>query len=81
MVLTGVYREVVRPTRLAYTWQWEGEDRETEVTISLASASEGAGRTNLHLRHAGFPTEAARDDHVRGWTDCLDRLEAHLNGG
>ena len=78
LALGGVYREVTRPARLVYTWRWEGEGLETLVTISLAGEE---GRTALSLRHAGFPDEAARDDHVRGWTDCLDRLEAHLGGG
>jgi hypothetical protein len=26
----------------------------------------------------GFADERARDDHVQGWTDCLDRLAGWL---
>ena len=75
MALDGAYREVVAPERLVYTWRWQGEERETLVTIELADRGRA---TLLSLRHAGFPSESARDDHVRGWTDCLDRLEAYL---
>lgn len=77
MALYGVYREAIVPARLVYTWRWEGEapERQTLVTIDLADRGV---ETELSLRHAGFPSESARDDHVRGWTDCLDRLEAHL---
>lgn len=78
MAVGGVYREVAAPGRLEYTWRWEGDELETVVTISLAGRGD---RTELSLCHAGWPTEAARDDHVRGWSDCLDRLEAHLGGG
>lgn len=78
MGLHGVYHEVVPPERLVYTWCWDGEEpgRATLVTIELASRGR---ETDLSLRHSGFPTESARDDHVRGWTDCLDRLAVHLD--
>jgi uncharacterized protein YndB with AHSA1/START domain len=77
MALHGVYREVEPPGRLVYTWRWEGEEpeRETLVTIELSG---GGAETDLSVRHTGFPTESARDDHVRGWSDCLDRLAVHL---
>ena len=80
MALYGVYREIVSPKRIVYTWRWEGEppDLETLVTIELKGARE---QTDLSLRHTGFPTESARDDHVKGWTDCLDRLERYLRSG
>jgi hypothetical protein len=35
-------------------------------------------RTDLHLTHEGFATAATRDDHVDGWSACLDRLPAWL---
>lgn len=36
----GVYREVVVPSRLAYTWDWEGETSVGET----AAAAEGHGQ-------------------------------------
>ena len=52
-----------------------GDYRSNRSRIDLADRG---AETGLSLRHTGFPSESARDDHVRGWTDCLDRLEAHL---
>jgi hypothetical protein len=28
--------------------------------------------------HGGFATEESRDEHIQGWTDCLDRLPEYL---
>jgi len=78
MALQGVYREVVPPERLVYTWCWEGEEPRHETLVTIELASRGM-ETDLSLRHAGFPAESARDDHVRGWSDCLDRLAAYLD--
>lgn len=30
--------------------------------------------TLLTVLHEGFSTESERDEHVQGWSDCLDRL-------
>jgi uncharacterized protein YndB with AHSA1/START domain len=48
---------------------------QTVVTVSFAD--EG-GRTRLTLHQAIFESVSARDDHVRGWTEALDRLAAYL---
>ena len=75
MAVEGSYVEVEPPRRLVSTWSWDGEDAVTLVTIELAPAGGGTG---LDLVHEGFADERARDDHVQGWTDCLDRLPGWL---
>jgi Activator of Hsp90 ATPase homolog 1-like protein len=45
------------------------------VTIEIAGADDG---TEVELAHSGFSTEAVRDDHIVGWSDCLARLPAWL---
>ena len=70
----GVYREVVAPERLVFTYSSEGGrivDRETLVTVTFADRD---GRTVLTLRHSGLPTEEARAFHDGGWARCLDRF-------
>ena len=62
----GVYREVVVPERLVFTW---GGD--TLVTVTFEDLG---GKTRLTLRHTGFPNESIRDQHTRGWNSTLDRL-------
>jgi uncharacterized protein YndB with AHSA1/START domain len=79
-VKRGVYREVVEPERLVFTYADEDAGgrpgHETLVTVSFAEA--GAGRTRLTLRQAAFETVAARDAHRGGWTSCLERFADHL---
>jgi uncharacterized protein YndB with AHSA1/START domain len=60
---------------LAFDWTWDGEALTNEVTLGF----EPNGRmTRLTVLHRGFEGAAQRDDHVTGWSDCLDRLETHL---
>ena len=71
----GEYVTVDPPRRLVFTWRWDGDPDETLVTVDLSA--DGAA-TRLTLVHERFATEAERDDHAKGWSDCLDRLPAWL---
>jgi len=72
----GVYREVLPPERLAFTYNSEYAngtiDPETLVTVDLAELPDG--RTRLTLTHSGFWDEASRVSHTGGWSGALDRL-------
>jgi uncharacterized protein YndB with AHSA1/START domain len=73
--LRGVFREVLAPERLRFTFAWEDAGGklgpETLVTITLA---EQDGKTTLTLHQEGFETETARDSHNAGWSSALERL-------
>ena len=72
----GVYREVVPNRRLVFTWAWHSTpERESLVTISIKP--EGSG-TLLTFLHEQFADETARDNHKRGWTELLGKLESYL---
>ncbi len=75
----GVYREIVEPERLVYTWAWEDADgkpgHETVVTVRFA---EQGARTKMTLHQAVFESVKARDAHQGGWTTALDRLGEYL---
>jgi uncharacterized protein YndB with AHSA1/START domain len=76
--LTGEFREVDPPARLAYTFIWEDpdtEDVETLVTLSFRDFGES---TEVALTQATFKTEARRALHHDGWTDSFDKLERRL---
>jgi uncharacterized protein YndB with AHSA1/START domain len=76
--LTGVFREVSPPSRLAYTFAWEPpdpDDVETVVTLSLRDLD---GSTEVSLEQGTFETEARRELHRDGWKESFDRLERHL---
>jgi uncharacterized protein YndB with AHSA1/START domain len=77
--LTGEFREVEPPTRLAFSFAWEPpdpDDIENLVELSFDPAGEG---TDLHLTQGPFATEARLELHRNGWTDSLDRLERYLS--
>jgi uncharacterized protein YndB with AHSA1/START domain len=72
----GVYREIVRPEKVSFTYITEDEqgvvDPETLVTITLVDL--GGNRTRLTLHHTGFESVPSRDDHGGGWSGAMDRL-------
>jgi uncharacterized protein YndB with AHSA1/START domain len=78
MAVTGEYLAVEPPQRLAFTWRWDGAAAETLVTIELTPADPG---TELVLVHERFTDDGDRDNHAKGWSDCLDRLPGWLAGG
>ena len=80
-IVSGVYREIIPPERLVFTWGWEEDGargHETLVTIELLEAP---GGTRLELTHEVFETEEQRDRHRHGWSGCFDCLEQALAEG
>jgi uncharacterized protein YndB with AHSA1/START domain len=75
----GIYREVIPPEQLVFTYAWEDSDgklgHETLVTVRFA---ELGGKTRLTLHQAGFATADARDDHHAGWSSCMERFADYL---
>jgi uncharacterized protein YndB with AHSA1/START domain len=73
----GVYREVVPNRKLVFTWAWPNStpERESLVTITLRAAGKG---TELVFLHEQFFDETIRDNHKRGWSGALDKLERFL---
>src|SRR5207247_803036 len=75
----GVYREVVEPERLVFTFAWEDADgkpgHQTLVTVTFA---ERGDKTELTLHQAVFETIVRRDEHQRGWASALERFAAYL---
>jgi uncharacterized protein YndB with AHSA1/START domain len=75
----GVFREVVAPDRVVFTFAWdEAGERglETLVTVTFA---EQDGKTRMTFRQAPFQSVAERDGHQGGWTSSFDRLDEHVN--
>jgi uncharacterized protein YndB with AHSA1/START domain len=74
----GVFREVVAPERLVFTFVWEEEgERGIETLVTITFANEG-GKTRLTLRQKPFQSVEERDSHGYGWNSSVDRLEEHL---
>ena len=74
--VSGVFREVKRPSRLVYTWRWTdqpvSEVGDTVVTVDFVEVS---GGTEVRLRHEGFTDTETREKHNYGWNGCLDKLD------
>lgn len=75
----GVYREVTPPERIVFTWDrvdLAGNPRSNSVvTVTLEDVAGGA---RLTLHQADLATTTDRDEHVGGWTECLERLAAYV---
>ena len=75
----GVYREVVVPERLVFTFAWEDAEgkpgHQTLVTVTFAEHGE---KTELSLHQAVFESVARRDEHRRGWASTLERFAEFL---
>lgn len=74
----GVFREVVRPERLVFTFAWDEEgERGVETLVTITFAEEG-GKTRMTFRHEPFQSAEERDGHTEGWGSAFDRLEEFL---
>jgi len=76
--LSGEFREVDPPARIAYTFRYDHpdpDDRETLVTLALQDRGE---ETEILFTQGEFATEARRTLHEGGWTDSFERLERLL---
>jgi uncharacterized protein YndB with AHSA1/START domain len=80
---SGVYLEMVRPTRLVMSWRWTdgGEpaekDAESRVEVTLRRIDIG---TELTFTHARLQDETSRASHESGWNGALDKLERLFEG-
>src|SRR5690348_8769857 len=59
-VVSGIYREIMRPERLVFTWKWEtghpmgAAGQETLITLSFRARS---GKTEMTIRHEFFASK------------------------
>jgi uncharacterized protein YndB with AHSA1/START domain len=79
--LTGEFREVDPPARLAYTFVWEDPDPDDVETLAGLSFRDLGESTEVAVTQGPFKTEARRALHRDGWTDCFDKLERLVSGG
>ena len=77
--LQGVYREIVEPERLVFTWAWvDAEGKPGHETLLTVTFEEHNGKTKLTLHQAVFESVTARDAHRGGWTSSLECLAEYL---
>ena len=77
--LSGEFRELDPPARLAYTFVWEPpnpDDQETVVALSLADLDDS---TELALEQGPFATEERLALHRDGWSESFKKLKELLS--
>src|SRR6478735_4323701 len=71
----GVFREVVRPERLSFTFAWDDEGERGEENIVTITFAEQGGKTLMTFHQAPFWSDGERDGHQGGWGSTFDRLD------
>jgi uncharacterized protein YndB with AHSA1/START domain len=75
----GVYREVVEPERLVFTFAWQdAEGRPGHETVVTITFEEHGAKTKLTLHQGIFESVARCHDHQAGWTSTLERLAQYI---
>ncbi len=77
--LTGEFREVSPPVRLAYTFVWEPPAPDDQETLAQLSLKNERGGTELTVVQGSFITEERRKLHEDGWSESFDRLRHILD--
>jgi len=78
IVAEGIYREIIQPEKLVFTWRWETPNESDPYTLVTIEFLSRGNETEIVLTHEGFADEPQRDQHQQGWVGCLNQLEAHI---
>ena len=87
-IVGGVYKEIVPPEKLVYTWAWEYPGQESASrpqsgpesvvgpgeTLVTVLFQDAGDKTEVVLTHEFFPDQNMRDEHNKGWDGCLENL-------
>ena len=77
--LTGEFREVDPPVRLAFTFVYEDPDPDDVDTLVELSFRDLGESTEVVFTQGPFRTAARRALHRDGWTDSFDKLEQFIS--
>jgi uncharacterized protein YndB with AHSA1/START domain len=67
----GVYSEIERPTRLAFTWLWDRDSRGTLIEIDFHEVD---GVTTVKFKHSKLWDEETVVSHEDGWSGAMENL-------
>jgi uncharacterized protein YndB with AHSA1/START domain len=76
--LGGVFREVVAPERVVFTFAWDEEGERGLETLVTVTFAEEEGKTRMTFRQVPFQSIEERDGHRGGWTSSFDRLAEYV---
>jgi uncharacterized protein YndB with AHSA1/START domain len=72
--LSGTFRKVDAPSRLAFSFQWEPADPDDQETVAELSFEAIDKSTEIVLAQSPFETDERRELHRDGWTESFDKL-------
>jgi uncharacterized protein YndB with AHSA1/START domain len=72
--LTGRFRDVDVPSRLAFSFNWEPADPDDLETVAELSFQALDDSTEVALTQGVFKTEERRAVHHQGWTESFEKL-------
>ncbi|MFD0982353.1 SRPBCC family protein [Tropicimonas aquimaris] len=74
--VSGHVTHVDPPKSVGFTWAWHDDQgrrgAESHVTLTVTETDRGA---HLVIDHRGLPGAEAAENHTRGWTSSLVKLE------
>lgn len=76
----GVYREVVEPERLVFTWGSPGDADDAAPLITVTLADLG-GRTEMTFHLDGIAGVPGDENVYDGWSEAFDVLDERLGDG
>jgi uncharacterized protein YndB with AHSA1/START domain len=68
---SGTYKEIIPNEKIVFTWNSKAV-QDTLVTISLRKVKQG---TEVTLKHEFMPDKKQKENHTKGWTVILERLD------
>jgi len=71
----GLYTEIDRPHRLAFTWIWDNDDTRQLIELDF---EESGGVTTVRFTHRDLWNEEAVRSHEEGWGAAFDNLARTL---
>jgi len=78
-VARSVFREIVEPERLVFTYAWEdAEGKPKHETLVRLTLVEQNGKTLLTFHQGIFESVASLDEHEDGWCSAFELLTAYL---
>jgi uncharacterized protein YndB with AHSA1/START domain len=76
----GIYREIIEPERIVFTFAWEnpGDEVPHHELLTTITFDEVGSKTRLTLRQGLFAVARHRVSHGTGWHSTLERLTGYL---
>lgn len=79
--VSGVVTAVDEPNSIEFSWGWNDENgnrgKESYVRFEVLASEQGG--TDFKLSHRDLENDESAQNHMKGWTATIDRLENFVN--